>query len=145
MHRSIVTLRVGPTRSGLLAALLCGPLPLWGQGARPIRIIVPLTPGGSTDILARALAPKLAQALGRNVIGDNKPGAGGSLLAGHWPIAGRRAGSRRALGSRAPRHRAAERGRCRRCRRLAQVRGVGAPRKPDARRRRACGSARRAE
>jgi len=73
MHRSIVTLRVGPTRSGLLAALLCGPLPLWGQGARPIRIIVPLTPGGSTDILARALAPKLAQALGRNVIGDNKP------------------------------------------------------------------------
>ena len=43
---------------------------------------MPFTPGGSTDILARALAPKLALALGQNVIIDNKPGAGGSLGAG---------------------------------------------------------------
>ena len=49
------------------------------QTTRPLRLIVPFTPGGSTDILARAIAPKLAAAMGQNVIVDNRPGAGGSL------------------------------------------------------------------
>ncbi len=47
--------------------------------SRAVRLIVPFTPGGSTDMLARALAPKLAQALGTSVIIDNRSGAGGSL------------------------------------------------------------------
>ena len=63
-----------------LAAAL--PLPARAQTGRPLRLIVPFTPGGSTDILARAIAPRLAAALGVTVVVDNKPGAGGSLGAG---------------------------------------------------------------
>ncbi len=46
---------------------------------RPIRMIVPLPAGGSTDILARIVAQKYSEALGKTVIVDNRPGAGTSL------------------------------------------------------------------
>jgi tripartite-type tricarboxylate transporter receptor subunit TctC len=67
------------TRRSLVVSALCGPWALRAQGNKPTRIVVPFTPGGSTDILARALAPKLTTSLGVNVIVDNKPGAGGSV------------------------------------------------------------------
>ena len=46
---------------------------------KPLRILVPFTPGGTTDILAREIAAKLQIAFNQSVIVDNKPGAGGTV------------------------------------------------------------------
>jgi len=47
--------------------------------SKPIRIIVPYPPGGSSDIIARAISQPLSEALGQSVIIDNKAGANGNL------------------------------------------------------------------
>jgi tripartite-type tricarboxylate transporter receptor subunit TctC len=47
--------------------------------ARPIRIVVPYPPGGTSDILARSLGEKLTGSLGQPVVVENKPGANGNL------------------------------------------------------------------
>ncbi|PWS37042.1 hypothetical protein DFH01_09195 [Falsiroseomonas bella] len=72
-------------RRGLLAATALLPLPAVAQApwpARPIRLVVPFAPGGTTDIVARILAQHMQERLGQPVVTENRPGAGATLASG---------------------------------------------------------------
>jgi len=70
MHRMLPTV--------LLAAVACAAV-AQSYPAKPVRLIVPYPAGGTTDIVARALAPLLAASLGQPAIVENKSGAGGTI------------------------------------------------------------------
>ncbi len=64
----------------VLAAMLAAAPPVQAQyPLKALRLIVPFSPGGGTDILARVVSPKLAEALGRQVVIDNRPGGGANI------------------------------------------------------------------
>lgn len=90
-----------PRRREVLTQLAASPLLVWGAGlgaglggaaapgtasaqaaaSPPMRILVGASPGGSTDTLAREIAPEMGRLLGRTVIVENRAGAGGNLAA----------------------------------------------------------------
>src|SRR6267142_2306230 len=47
--------------------------------SKPIRVIVPFSPGGPVDVVMRLLSPKMTEMLGQPLVIENKPGAGGNL------------------------------------------------------------------
>jgi len=65
----------------ILMAASTGYAQTFPQPGKPIRVLVGFAAGGGTDIQARIVAPKLAEALGTNVLVENKPGAGTSIAA----------------------------------------------------------------
>lgn len=76
MHcRTIVTAVLATTAS------LLGAGAAWGQAypSKPVRLIVPFAPGGTTDIVARVISDKIGATLGQTMIVENKAGGGGSV------------------------------------------------------------------
>ena len=74
-RRQLLTRYVAP-------ALAAAPLRGFAQASwpsKPLRLVVPFAPGGSSEIVARAVAGEMAKTIGQNVFVDNKPGAAGNI------------------------------------------------------------------
>jgi tripartite-type tricarboxylate transporter receptor subunit TctC len=63
----------------LAAVFFCTAAAAQGYPNRPIRYIVSFPPGGSADLISRAIAPRLSERLGQPVVVENRPGAGGMI------------------------------------------------------------------
>ena len=62
-----------------LALLICGPVAAQTYPSRTVRIVVPATPGGAIDLIARTQSEKMTASLGQPVVVENKPGASNNL------------------------------------------------------------------
>ncbi|MBS0508044.1 MAG: tripartite tricarboxylate transporter substrate binding protein, partial [Proteobacteria bacterium] len=84
MHPSTTTFL---KRRQLLAGGAAAATSLWLPAARaqaswpskPLRLVVPFAPGGSSEIVARAVAAEVSKTIGQNMFVDNKPGAAGNI------------------------------------------------------------------
>src|SRR5690349_10515134 len=73
---------MGKTYRSVIAvccAFACAAVQAQQYPSKPITLVVPFTPGGGTDFMARVFSERLARALGVQVLVDNRPGAGGTI------------------------------------------------------------------
>ena len=66
-------------KAAIVTALLVMPCVAWAYPVKPIRVVVPFAPGGSTDILIRTVGQKLGEQLGHSLVIDNRGGGGGAI------------------------------------------------------------------
>src|SRR3954463_4528387 len=79
--RELIALRSGVVAAALLGVLALAAAPVRAQDYpnRPIPLIVPFPPGGSTTIVGRIIADKMSEVLGQSIVVDNRGGAGGTI------------------------------------------------------------------
>ena len=71
--------RMAAAVGAVATVLVCAPAAAQNYPVKPVRFLVGFAPGGGTDIMARAVAQKLTEVLGQQVVVENRPGANGNI------------------------------------------------------------------